>query len=268
MATKRRIKRILNVVPSRETERDWRFENAAKAGLLAAKPATIPASKDLREAWWKVGDQGSTGSCVGWASGDGVMRWHFTKAGQLKKTEQLSVRFLWMASKETDEFDSEPSTFIESAGTSLKAALAVARKYGVVRRQVLSFDSGTLYGGEEETFYSLAAQRRIAAYYNLSLSKGHSLQDWRAWIATKGPLLVRLDVDSTWYDAKANKGKLDLYKQPPEPAGHAVCLVGYTPNHFIVRNSWGTTDWGDKGFGYASLAYTQDAFTEAYGVSL
>jgi C1A family cysteine protease len=33
-----------------------------------------------------------------------------------------------------------------------------------------------------------------------------------------------------------------------------------------VRNSWGT-DWGDKGFAYASLAYAQDAFTEAYGVA-
>ena len=45
-----------------------------------------------------------------------------------------------------------------------------------------------------------------------------------------------------------------------------VALVGYTPDRFIVRNSWGT-GWGDKGFGYASLAYAQDAFTEAYGVS-
>jgi C1A family cysteine protease len=47
-----------------------------------------------------------------------------------------------------------------------------------------------------------------------------------------------------------------------------VALVGYTPDRFIVRNSWGTTGWGDQGFGYASLAYAQDAFTEAYGVSL
>ena len=36
------------------------------------------------------------------------------------------------------------------------------------------------------------------------------------------------------------------------------------PDRFIVRNSWGTV-WGDRGFGYASFAYTQEAFTEAYG---
>jgi hypothetical protein len=173
-----------------------------------------------------------------------------------------------MASKETDQFISQPTTFIEVAGTSLKSALDVARKYGVVRDKVLPFDPGVLFPGEEETFYARAAKRKIGSYFNLSLSKGHSLEDWRTWIATKGPILTRLDVDRTWYDSKANKGNLDLYKSPPRPAGHAVSLVGYTPDRFIVRNSWGTADWGDKGFGYASLAYAEDAFTEAYGVSL
>ena len=53
------VKRILNVVPSRDTDRDWRLEHADQAGLLAApRRAAVPASKDLRTAWWKVGDQG------------------------------------------------------------------------------------------------------------------------------------------------------------------------------------------------------------------
>ena len=48
------VKRILNCIPSRETEKDWRFEDAVEAEVLAA-PTAIPASKDLREpAWWKV----------------------------------------------------------------------------------------------------------------------------------------------------------------------------------------------------------------------
>jgi hypothetical protein len=266
-ARRRRVKRVLNCVPSQETKRDWRFENAEQAGLLAA-PAAIPASKDLRETWWKIGNQESTGSCVGWAAGDGVLRWHLVKARELEKNEKLSIRFLWMAAKETDQFIKQPTTFIEVAGTSLKAALDVARKYGVVREKILPFDPAVLFPGEEETFYARAAKRKIDSYFNLSLSTGHSLESWRTWIATKGPILTRLDVDRTWYDAKANKGNLDLYRRPPRPAGHAVCLVGYTPDRFIVRNSWGTVDWGDKGFGYASLAYAEDAFTEAYGVSV
>lgn len=42
----------------------------------------------------------------------------------------------------------------------------------------------------------------------------------------------------------------------------------YDPNTFVVRNSWGTELWGDKGFGYASNVYAAAAFTEAYGVNL
>jgi len=85
--------------------------------------------------------------------------------------------------------------------------------------------------------------------------------------ATKGPILTRLDVDDTWQDATATKGNLDDYKADAVHGGHAVAIVGYKPGRFIVRNSWGTT-WGDKGFAYASLAYAQEAFTEAYGVEV
>ena len=256
------IKRILNCVPSRETERDWRIENAVGAGLMAARPL-IPPSKDLREAWWKIGNQGSTGSCVGWATADSVLRWHFVKANRLGKAELLSPRFIWMASKETDPFVSQPTTFIETAGTSLKSALDIARKFGVVRDSVLPFVSGTLYPGEAMTFYALAAQLKIASYFNL----GTNPASWRMWLVTQGPIQTRLDVDATWDNASATKGKLDVYKPSTARGGHAVALVGYTPGRFIVRNSWGT-EWGDKGYGYASLRYAQAAFTEAYGVAV
>src|ERR671916_770158 len=112
----KRIKRVLNVVPSRATERDWQLEQADAAGLLAA-PAAVPKAKDLRDTWWKVGDQGTTGSCVGWATADSLLRWHFVKAGRIKNTDTLSKRFIWMASKETDEFAGTPTSFIEDAGT-------------------------------------------------------------------------------------------------------------------------------------------------------
>jgi hypothetical protein len=263
----RRVRRVLNCIPSRETERDWGYQHADRAGLLAAAPARIPASKDLREGWWKIGNQESTGSCVGWAT-DGVVRWHLVKAGRLKKQERLSPRYLWMASKETDKFISQPTTFIEIAGTSLKAALDVVRKYGAVREKILPFASGKLFEGEEETFYALAAELKISSYFNLSLSRDRTLDDWRRWIATKGPILTRLEVDRTWDEAKQNKGKLDTYRARTARGGHAVSLVGYTPDRFIVRNSWGVNEWGDRGFGYASPAYAKAAFTEAYGISL
>jgi len=262
MAKKPSAKRILNCIPSRDTQNDWTTATARGAGLLAA-PA-IPASKDLRETWWQIGDQGSSGACVGWATAEGVLRWHFVKAGRLTKTDSLSPRFIWMAAKETDDFTSAPTTFIETDGTSLNAALDITRKFGAVRDSVLPFKSGQLCQGEEKTFYAIAAQLKIVSYFNL----GRNLPDWRAWIANHGPILTRFDVDATWDNAKATNGNLDVYQPNTIRGGHAVALVGYTPDRFIVRNSWGTTLWGDKGFGYASVSYAQAAFTEAYGVSV
>jgi C1A family cysteine protease len=261
----KRVKRVLNVVPSRDTERDWRLEQASAAGLIRPA-AAVPKSKDLRETWWKVGDQGSTGSCVGWATADALLRWHFTKAGRVKTTEAVSKRFIWMASKETDEFESAPTTFIENAGTSLKSALDVARKFGAVKETVLPFGGG-LYPGAPATFYALAAQLKISSYFNLSFNRGGSVDSWRRWLANNGPILTRLDVDRTWDDSSDNGGNMDTYQPKTQRGGHAVSIVGFTADRFIVRNSWGTT-WGDNGFGYASLAYTQDAFTEAYGISV
>ena len=252
---------ILNCLPSRNTENDWPMESAEEAGMLAE--AAIPPSKDLREAWWKVGDQGATGSCVGWATADSVLRWHYVKAGRLEENALLSVRFIWMAAKETDIFTSRPTTFIERDGTSLKAALDIARKYGVVPDSTLPFAGGALYGGSTYAFYVLAAQRRIASYFNLGKNPAH----WCRWIAANGPILTALKVDDTWYEATENDGNLDVYKEDTAGGGHAVALVGYTKDRFIVRNSW-STSWGDGGFAYASQAYAKAAFIEAYGVML
>jgi hypothetical protein len=57
--------RICNLVPSRNTERDWSIHNAIASHAIAAPAAALPPSVDLREAWWDIGDQQSTGSCVG-----------------------------------------------------------------------------------------------------------------------------------------------------------------------------------------------------------
>jgi cathepsin L len=38
---------------------------------------------------------------------------------------------------------------------------------------------------------------------------------------------------------------------PSSPINHAVLLVGYTSEYWIIKNSWGT-DWGQGGFIYIS----------------
>lgn len=254
--------RILNCLPSRDTEQDWLAVHAAGSGLVST-PQALPQAVDLREQWWDVGDQGATGSCVGWATADTLLRWHYVKSGMLDESSRPSVRFHWMAAKETDNFTVRPTTFIEEDGTSLKSALDVARKFGSVREETLPFLSGALYHGDSAGFYSMAAKLRISAYFNL----GRNLDGWRRWLAGQGPVLARLDVDATWDQATTTNGVLNRYQADTARGGHAVALVGYNESHFIVRNSWGT-QWGDAGYAYATPEYASAAFTEVYGIAL
>ncbi len=167
-----------------------------------------------------------------------------------------------MANKETDRITSYPTTFIEPAGTQTKLALGVARKYGCVLEEELPMTGG-LSPLSTAAFYTKAAKLRISSYHNL----GGNLRNWRYWIANQGPILTRLGVDRTWDRATPNNGILDKYQPDTVRGGHAVSLVGYTKDHFIVRNSWGTA-WGDQGFAYALNSYAEDAFKEAYGAVL
>lgn len=262
---RKELERICNIAPSHNTEKDWRFEDAVASEALAA-PVALPPSVDLRAPWWKINNQESTGSCVGWASADGVARYHFVKANRLTQSALLSPRFVWMASKETDAFTSRPETFIEGAGTSLKAAVDIMRSYGNVPDVTLPFKINTyMYLGNENAFFALAATRKVTAYFNLF----KNLTNWRSWLANHGPLLVALSVDATWDNATNTGGKLDIFQPNTVRGGHAVAIVGYrSDGRFIVRNSWGTA-WGDNGFAYPTDAYINAAFfNESYGVTV
>ena len=256
---------ICNVVPSRGTEQDWRLGDALASGAIAA-PAALPASVDLRAKWWAINHQENTGSCVGWATADGLVRYPMVKTRRIKQADLLSPRHIWMASKETDTITARPETFIEEAGTTLKAAVDVARKYGVALMSELPFHIQTaMYAGKENTFYASCATRRIAAYFNL----GKVLNQWKTALAAGSPVLAAFSVDASWDNAASTGGKVDTFQPDTVRGGHAICIVGYrTDGRFIVRNSWGTS-WGDQGFGYLKPSYIQAAFfDESYRVTL
>lgn len=254
-----RIKRVFNVLPSKNQDKDWSHELVRPDGA----PPTIPPSVDLRATWWPCGNQGSTGSCVGWAVAEGVCRYHFTKAGKLTPGVGLSWRQVWMSSKEEDVLW-RPAAHIDSWGTYIKDALDIPRKYGVV--DLLTWTSSAkTFTGSYDRFYAEAAKRKIASYFSVG---GWNPSGWREWLSTQGPLVVRLDVDTQFRNVTYGQTTpLDNFI-PYSGAGHAVCLVGYRDDGtFIVRNSWGST-WGDKGHVYVTERYAAAAFDEAYGVTL
>jgi len=261
--------RVLNVGPSPAREEDHTPDAAEAAGHLRA--VDPPERVDLRAPWYTVRDQGKTGSCVGWALADSVMWRQLVAARRLAEEERLSPRFMWMAAKEMraklTEVKGEPAwrptTFLEQGMTDVKSALDVARIYGAALERELPFDDG-LYDGGIEQFYESAALRRITHYYRLDPEDDPAawFLHWRRWIDQHGPVLVVLQVDKQFI---AGARKLDRFDSGSASFNHAAALVGYAPNGFLIRCSWGA-GWGQDGHAVATEPYLARATLESYGV--
>ena len=262
--------RVLNVGPSPAREDDHTPEAAAANGHL--DPVDPPERVDLRAPWYTVRDQGKTGSCVGWALADSVMWRQLVRAGRLAETERLSPRFMWMAAKEmrarltVEETEPvwQPTTFLEQGMTDVKSALDVARTFGVALEADVPFH-GALFPGAIDAFYSAAGARRITHYYRLDPEDDPAatwFAHWRRWIDQHGPVLVVLTVDQPFIDGPP---LLDAYDAASASFNHAAALVGYAPNGFLVRCSWGE-GWGRDGYAVATEAYLAAAAIESYGI--
>jgi hypothetical protein len=246
---------------SRRPEDDY---DAARAGL---GQAPLPESVDLRAGWHAVSDQGHTASCVGWTVADSILRWYLVKAGRLEPEARLSARQVWMSAKETDKRTEYPSTFLEEDGTSLKAGLDVVRKFGAVLESELPWDGG-LAPGSPRDFYSSAADRRIAAYFNLGddavADRAAHFPRWRRWLHEHGPIAVLIKMDR---QIGKPTEPLDGFDEDSVAGSHCAALFGYGPDHFLLRSSWGP-GWGDRGYARMSLPYTAAAVIESYGVTV
>ncbi len=242
--------RVCLLTPDRADPRD--YDLSAYFGP-AARGLAAPNQVDYSREVGPIGDQGETGSCVGWAVAHGLRRW---LTGLGSKAPRLSVRFLWMATKEVDAW---PLNVInEFSGTGIRSAVKVLNRTGVPLEKFYPFKRGLLKLHPREWNEMLASANsfRIGAYYSLDDNQAMEIQ-----LAQSGPFVCGVPV----YD---NFSLLERSGIVPEPTGqlrggHAILVIGYDRDNrlFKFMNSWGSA-WGRRGFGF--LTYD---WMEKYGHS-
>ncbi len=258
--TKERLIQRCTVVPDKPDSRDW-IAAAAHPSIFEARESIQPVI-DFASETPEVKDQGDYGSCVGWATAS-LREWMYRKSTNGKEIK-LSVRFLWMAAKETDQY--EINSFVSNAGTSLKTAFQVLKKYGVPEEKFYRYEQDLIAFitlKQKRDFFFNAAQFRIFNYYLLATNEIRKVH-----LANVGPFVVSLPMDKSWLDVGTD-GVIPDVDGGEELGGHAVIVVGYDDNkkRFKFKNSWGKA-WGAKGFGYFSYQYAETKIWQAMGTDL
>ena len=246
----KRIERKLDAFPDKIDIRDWLYQPALRPlpDLICNTPY-VPA----------ILDQGSEGACTGFALA-AVINYQLAARKLLRPgdlSRMVSPRMLYEMARRYDEWPGE-----DYDGSSARGAMKGWMAHGVAT----SHSWGDKLKGAGNLTDAIADEARKTpggSYYRV-LHK--NVRDIHAAISEAGIVYATLMVHEGWdepgiidgkkkeveidFAYEGNVGRLALpviCRKGRADSGHAVALVGYTCDGFIVQNSWGKS-WGVDGF--------------------
>ena len=249
------MKRKYNRKPDRKDERDFKYSDH----LQIVNPESLPQSENLIAKCPPVFDQGDIGSCTGNALA-GMLGWDELQQMRLKTASSPEVfdpsqyepfsRLMIYYNERRIE-----GTTDQDAGAELRDGIKALVQWGACRESVWPYSDSNALVQPSTAAYTEAASHKISKYLRIS-----TLTEMRHCLASGSPFVFGFTVyDYFESEEMAKTGILKMPKPNDQPiGGHAVMCVGYDPEYFWVRNSWGA-DWGPFG-GYFKMpkAYITD----------
>jgi len=254
MVNREFLERTCRVERDRPDPRDFSVLDVCAVREIATEE--LPRSFQIPDSELpQVGDQLTTGSCVGWAAAWGLRHWLCKK--ETGQEENFSVRFVWMAAKEIDPF---PLNIIfPLSGTRIRDAMKIMQQHGVPEESLYPFSVELPPPGKRIEIIQNAMKYRIGLYYSLS-----NVDEMRWNLANVGPFVIGVPVHENFSELVDNV--------IPEPSGrlvggHALLVVGYDDDTstFRVMNSW-SLEWGDQGFCKFTYDWVRAHYWNAWAV--
>jgi hypothetical protein len=189
---------------------------------LFLRAVELPEEYDMRiafNAFFPVFDQGDQGSCAACA-GTAMRQWQEYNDTRLLK--KLSEQFVYNNREDLSE-----------EGMYMQNLMKILLKRGICLNEFCTY--GDLDTPSPQA-YKDALKRLTQGYARVD-----SVEELKLALYTKGPCVVAVPV--------YNYGKRMWFQRAGDTflGGHAMSVVGWTKDGFIIRNSWGD-DWESNGY--------------------
>jgi Papain family cysteine protease len=213
------------------------------------KYTEIPVKVNLKKFCPVPGDQGKSGSCVGWAVGYGALTIHRAIAESLSDQAKItqmanSAAFLYNQVRRNKTDCSE--------GVYLEDGLALVKSQGDCLEQSFSFDQVGCTQQPADQHFNEAKAYRIqdyAAVFALDEDAKSKISKTCKILATQTPLIVGMGVTESFFEVLPGAERWDPDPTEQVSSYHAMVVVGYNSveKYFDLLNSFGTS-WGQNGF--------------------
>ncbi len=214
-----------------------------------AKFNDVPQKLSLREFCPVPGDQGTVGSCVGWACGYAGLT--IMKAVQKGMTDRSNITTLaHSASFIYNQIKVPDSDCV--GGARITDALWLLLDQGDCL--VHSFpnsneDCSALPGDDHFMEAANFKLKDFAAVFSLEDEPEVKINKTIKMVATKNPVVVGMEMTPSFWDVTKENKYWMPQQDEPSMGGHAMVVVGYdyARKAFELMNSYGP-NWGDDGF--------------------
>ena len=209
---------------------------------------------DLRKYCTPVGDQGQTSRCSAFAWTHAAEMVANMKSGEAPR---LSPSFT-MLEFQRMQGDAQDYSYAYAGGDGTIGGPDPGRvlaEQGTCRQELWPDDSERP-ASSERTLSADAERHRLDA-----TPHPIALDDVRKALSGGCPVHVAMNTGPGF----SKVGRDGVFNAAEPPSGrhgrHAMLMVGYTGNFYILKNSWGE-DWGDKGYGYVPKNVLADSDAE------
>ncbi len=229
---------------------DERYQEVPVLPLYSGtKYNEVPAKVSLRKYCPVPGDQGKSGSCVGWAIGYGALTvqrailHNVTDQAQITRNAH-SAAFLYNQVRRNKTDCSE--------GIYLEDGLNLIKKQGDCLETSFNYEKFKCEALPTPQHFSEAGMYRIrdyAAVFTLNEEPKNKIGKACKILATNTPIIVGMGVTSTFFEVLPGANTWNPADNEPIAQYHAMLLVGYNSVEKYVEllNSFGPS-WGQNGF--------------------